>query len=91
MKQLNGNPVARANLVVDFEFTLEEADSILSAPPERQLDRFADVMAAKLPASQNFSSFNLGKFREAVGKAMVEHRERELRQLPASTQPSITA
>lgn len=83
MKQLNGEPVARVQLVLDFEFNMEEIDRVISVAPELQKGVLAEIVSRKNPVAESCNGYSLECFKRDAGKSLLEFRERSLRALPA--------
>ena len=76
-----------AQLVVNFEFTMEDADKLIAARSEDRPGVLDEILLHKSPQPRE-SSFNVDETLKAIGEAMVNHRERELKMLaaPAETE-----
>lgn len=80
MRHLNGNSFT-VSLVVPFVFTLDEADTFLAAKSQDRPQILDALLQARHPEPEQ-SSYNAEVFYKAVGQAMVERREQQLKQLP---------
>lgn len=79
MKSLNGNTF-ECQLFCRLEFTQQDADQFLAAPFERRRDVLNEICSRKqvMPEPGNY---NADEFRKAIGRAMADRREAELKQL----------
>jgi len=85
MRSLNGNRF-EVQLVVVFEFTLAEGDRFLAAKAEDRPRVLSELLATRHPIPEQ-SGYNAEQFKAALAQALVNVRERELKQLPESASP----
>lgn len=64
-----------------YEFSREEADRFLATAPGERASLLNDMLDGRHPLHEE-DEFNVHKFREEIGKAMVNWREKELKMLP---------
>lgn len=82
MKTINGEKIS-CSMVVEFDFTKAEADRFLAARPEIRPQLIQELLSTKHPNHEPHGGAHASsQFLEAIGKAMVQWRENELKQLP---------
>jgi hypothetical protein len=80
----NGRLTITANLVLGFDFTEAEMDSILAQPAQSQSRALAEILATKNPNYED-SPYNLQQFKEGAARCVLEYREQSLKQLPETS------
>lgn len=71
-----------ANLVLDFAFTFEELDYLISSPCEAESKaRFLELMKHKTTVDELPSNYNITMVLTAGGEAMVAKRREQLTQI----------
>lgn len=85
MKQINSKTVT-VSMVIQFTFTAQEADEFLAAPSEDKGDVMQNQLSRKHPDRMGYTTHIIQQYTDAIGKAMVQWRENELKQLPEYTQ-----
>lgn len=84
MKQLNGEPVVRFQILATLECSQEQADYILGASEAEALSRFGNMVRSLQPINETVYTHQVNDFKTDYGKALVEKRQSELKQLTNS-------
>ena len=86
MKQLNGKPIVVATIAARFEFDIEDAKQVLAAKAQDQPRIVLELLNRTLPAETYAGNYLAETFKKAVGEALVNQMEREMKQLPETTE-----
>ena len=89
MKRLNGEVIVKLGMVLDYDLPLSECEPVLTFADgsKEQKEAIMDLIRTHgISGDEYVHDFQLANWRDAIGKALIESKRRELKALPEKGQ-----